>query len=158
MSWIPHVTVAAVIHKDDRFLLVEEFANGREVLNQPAGHLDPGESLVEAVVRETLEETAWRFEPKALCGIYQWTHPEKQKTFIRFAFTGDVLEHLPGRDLDAGIIRAVWLDRGQVLARSGQLRSPMVLRCIDDYHAGQRFPLNLVKHLPLTGKNREQAS
>jgi 8-oxo-dGTP pyrophosphatase MutT (NUDIX family) len=158
MSWIPHVTVAAVIHKDDRFLLVEEFANGREVLNQPAGHLDPGESLVEAVVRETLEETAWRFEPKALCGIYQWTHPEKQKTFIRFAFTGDVLEHLPGRDLDAGIIRAVWLDRGQVLARSGQLRSPMVMRCIDDYLAGQRFPLNLVRQLSLTGKNREQAS
>ena len=158
MSWIPHVTVAAVIQKDDRFLLVEEFAGGRKVLNQPAGHLEPGESLVEAAVRETLEETAWHFEPKALIGIYQWSHPEKQKTFIRFAFTGDILEHLPGRNLDRGIIRAVWLDRAQLLARSGQLRSPMVLRCIDDYLAGQRFPLELVSHLPLTHKNRDQVS
>lgn len=158
MAWIPHLTVAAIIQKADRFLLVEEFASGDKVFNQPAGHLEPGESLVEAVIRETLEETAWRFEPKALCGIYQWTHPEKQKTFIRFAFTGDAVEHLPGRDLDRGIIRAVWMDREQVLARSGQLRSPMVLRCIDDYLAGQRFPLDLVSHLPPSGKNRDQAS
>ncbi len=158
MSWIPHVTVAAVVQKDGRFLLVEEIANGRKVFNQAAGHLEPGETLVEAVVRETLEETAWHFQPTALIGIYQWTHPEKQKTFIRFAFTGDVLEHLPGRDLDAGIVRAVWLDRKQLLARSGRHRSPMVMRCIDDYLAGQRFPLGLVNHLQLTGKNRDRVS
>ncbi len=158
MPWNPHVTVAAVVQKDGRFLLVEEIASGRKVFNQPAGHLEPGETLVEAVVRETLEETAWHFQPTALIGIYQWTHPEKQKTFIRFAFTGDILEHLPGRDLDAGILRAVWLDREQLLARSGRHRSPMVMRCIDDYLTGQRFPLDLVNHLQLTGKNRERVS
>jgi ADP-ribose pyrophosphatase YjhB (NUDIX family) len=158
MPWVPHITVAAVVQKDDRFLLVEELADGRKVFNQPAGHLEPGESLVEAVIRETLEETAWRFEPHALSGIYQWTHPEKQKTFIRFAFAGEVTKHLPDRELDTGIIRAVWLGKDQLLARSGQLRSPMVLRCIDDYLSGQRFPLDIVSELPFNIENCDQAS
>ena len=158
MPWAPHITVAAVVQKDDRFLLVEELADGRNVFNQPAGHLEPGESLVEAVIRETLEETAWRFEPHALSGIYQWAHPEKQKTFIRFAFAGEVTKHLPDRELDTGIIRAVWLDKDQLVARSGQLRSPMVLRCIDDYLSGQRFPLDLVSQLPFNIENCDQAS
>ncbi len=158
MPWVPHITVAAVVQKDDRFLLVEELVGGRKVFNQPAGHLEDGESLVEAVVRETLEETAWCFEPEALGGIYQWTHPEKQKTFIRFAFTGAVTKHLADRELDSGIIRAVWLDKDQLLARSGQLRSPMVLQCIDDYLSGKRFPLDIVSQLLPNIENRDRAS
>ena len=125
--------------------MVEESQDGVAVINQPAGHLEPGESLLEAVVRETLEETAWQFTPEALTGVYRWVHPRKDRTYLRFCFCGRVHGHSPERELDEGIIAAHWLSREQMLQRS--LRSPMVLRSIDDYLAGQRVPLSLCADL-----------
>ena len=148
MVWKPHVTVAAVIEQDGKFLLVEELAQGRKVLNQPAGHLEAHESLVQAVIRETREETAWNFIPDSISGIYQWTNSAKNKTFLRFAFCGAVDRHAPERELDTGILRTIWLSRQQVLARSARLRSPMVVKCIDDYLAGIRYPLATINYLP----------
>ena len=139
----PHITVAAVIERDGRFLLVEEQSGGRTVYNQPAGHLESGENLVEAVIRETREETAWHFQPLALSGIYQWTNPENQIGYLRFCFTGTCHDHDPDQSLDTGIIRTWWLTRDDIMARAHQHRSPLVMRCIDDYHAGKRYPLEL---------------
>ncbi len=144
MSWPLHVTVAAVVEHSGRFLLVQESVGGQSVINQPAGHLEQHESLVDAVVRETLEETAWQFEPNALVGIYRWVHP-KGDTFLRFCFTGDLLHEEKDRALDHGIEKVVWLDRESLQQRLHQLRSPLVLQCIDDYQAGIRIDLSAVK-------------
>jgi len=144
MVWKPHVTVAAVVERDGAFLMVEEFCNGRVVINQPAGHLDEGESLLSAVQRETLEETAWRVRPTALTGIYQWQSPRNQKTYLRFCFAAEYLGHDPQRSLDEGILQAMWLTRDELVARVDSLRSPMVMQCIEDYLAGLRYPLNLL--------------
>jgi 8-oxo-dGTP pyrophosphatase MutT (NUDIX family) len=146
MSWNPHVTVAAVIERNGRFLIVEEVSNGQLVYNQPAGHLDEGESLITAAVRETLEETAWSFTPDALVGIYRWRNPGSNNTYLRVCFTGQCTTHDPNQTLDEGIVRALWLSRAELCA-SGRLRSPMVLRCIDDYLAGSRYPLSLLSDL-----------
>jgi 8-oxo-dGTP pyrophosphatase MutT (NUDIX family) len=142
------VTVAAVIERDGRFLLVEEHVGGKLVLNQPAGHLEPGESLLEAVVRETFEETAHRFEPTHLLGIYLW-QAESGTTFLRTTFCGKFTAPAgtsPIR-LDDGIVATHWLTRPQVLARERDLRSPTVMRCLDDYLADVRYPLDLLTHL-----------
>ncbi|BAU48807.1 7,8-dihydro-8-oxoguanine-triphosphatase [Sulfurifustis variabilis] len=147
MIWKPNVTVAAVVERDGRFLLVEETADGRLVLNQPAGHLDEGESLIEAVVRETLEETAWHFRPEALVGIYRWPHPGRPVTYLRFAFAGRVVDHEPARRLDEGIAQAVWLTPEELRAASDRHRSPLVQRCVDDFLEGRRFPLGLLADL-----------
>ena len=149
MAWNPEVTVAAVIERDGRFLLVEELISGRLVLNQPAGHLEDRETLLEAVIRETREETAWRFHPQALVGIYLWRSPETERSFLRFAFCGSVDDHRATQPLDAGIQRAVWLSREQLLAQPGRLRSPMVMRCVDDFVLGCRRPLESVATLDL---------
>lgn len=141
--WKPSATVAAVIERDGRFLLVEEVSDGRHVLNQPAGHLDPGESLVEACVRETLEETAHAFEPTSLVGIYRWHYAPAGNTFLRFAFAGTVGSADPGRSLDAEILATHWLSREDIAARPEMHRSPLVMRCVDDYLAGRRFPLDV---------------
>ncbi len=141
------VTVAAVVESSGRFLVVEERVAGELVFNQPAGHLEHGESLVEAVIRETLEESAWAFEPAAVTGIYLWSVPDTDRTFLRVAFSGDCRGHDPDRALDDGIVRATWLTREQLAARSARLRSPMVLRCIDDYTAGIRYPLDVLTQL-----------
>ena len=109
MIWKPHVTVAAVVSKDNKYLMVEENCEGRVVYNQPAGHLEEGENLVDAVIRETLEETAWHIEPCAITGIYQWKHPDKEKTFLRVCFHAKLLDHDPSITLDDGIIRALWM-------------------------------------------------
>ncbi|MBV2235838.1 MAG: NUDIX hydrolase [Sterolibacterium sp.] len=151
LIWKPHVTVAAVIEHAGRFLLVEEEVSdqtGRRVVryNQPAGHLDAGESLLHACVRETLEETAWHFQPQALVGIYQWPRPERDLTYLRFAYCGELGEEEIGRKLDQGILRALWLTLDEIQALSAQHRSPLVLQCIRDYLAGHRYPLDLVKH------------
>lgn len=153
MIWKPNVTVAAVVERDGHFLLVEEQADGALVLNQPAGHLNQGESLRAAVIRETLEETAWRFAPEALLGVYRWPQPGRELTYLRFAFVGRLLEHDAGRRLDDGIVRTVWLSPEEVRRQGHRHRSPQVQRCIDDYRAGQRYPLELLKDLeqPLTG-------
>lgn len=144
-----HITVAAVIEREGRFLLVEEHSGGRIVFNQPAGHLEQGETLLEAVSRETLEETAWRFQPTALSGIYQWTSPENHNTYLRFCFTGVCDGHDPHQSLDTGIIRTWWLTPDDIMACMKQHRSPLVLRCIDDYRAGKRYPLELYSDVSL---------
>lgn len=128
-------------------MLVDELVNGRRVLNQPAGHLDDGESLVEAVIRETLEETGWSFDPAALVGIYRWRHTREGATFLRIAFCGDVTSHDPGLPLDHGIISSVWMTREQLAATPQRLRSPMVLRCINDYLAGARHSLSILSDI-----------
>lgn len=141
------VTVAAVIETAGRFLLVEERVGGQLVLNQPAGHLEPGESLVEASIRETLEETGWAFEPEAVTGIYLWQTPDGRRSFLRVCFVGQGRGHDPERPLDDGIVRAVWLSRAQIVAQACRLRSPMVLRCIDDCVAGVRYPLDCLTQI-----------
>jgi len=142
--WRPSVTVAAVIERGGRFLFVEEMANGRRVLNQPAGHLDPGESLAQAVAREVLEETAHRFTPTALLGIYRWRYDKEDVTFLRFAFVGRVDGVEAGRKLDKEIIAAVWLSPAELAARRAEHRSPLVEQCVQDYLAGRSFPLDVL--------------
>ena len=141
------ITVAAVIERDGQFLLVEEIVRDRRVLNQPAGHVEPGESLLEAVARETLEESAWRFHPTHLIGTYLWTTPETGATTIRFGFAGSVSEHFLERPLDLGILGTHWLSVGQLAAAAQRMRSPMVLQCIEDHVAGKRYPLEAVADL-----------
>jgi 8-oxo-dGTP pyrophosphatase MutT (NUDIX family) len=155
MVWKPDVTVAAVVERDGRFLFVEERSGGRIVLNQPAGHLENGETLFAAVARETLEETGWSFTPEHLVGLYVWQPEHLSRTFLRVAFTGRLDGHDPSRPLDHGILRTRWLDREQLLAAQPKHRSPLVLRCVDDYLGGARYPLDLVLHLM---RSRESAS
>lgn len=147
MIWKPNVVVAAIIEREGKFLLVEEEADGEIVLNQPAGHLDEGESLLNAAVRETLEETAWHFEPQALIGVYRWPHPRNGSTYLRFAFTGSVTRHEPERALDHGIVRALWMTPDEIRACRNRHRSPQVERCLNDYLSGQRYPLSILKDL-----------
>jgi 8-oxo-dGTP pyrophosphatase MutT (NUDIX family) len=145
--WRPSVTVAGVIERNGRFLLVEEIADGRRVLNQPAGHLDPDESLLEAVAREVLEETAHRFTPEGLVGIYRWVYAPKDVTFLRFAFCGRAEAAGGARSLDKEIVALHWLTPGELRARSAMHRSPLVQRCVDDFTAGRHFPLEVLsKH------------
>jgi ADP-ribose pyrophosphatase YjhB (NUDIX family) len=151
MIWKPNVVVAAIVEHEGRFLLVEEEADGALVLNQPAGHLDEGESLLDAVVRETLEETAWHVEPRALLGVYRWPHPKKGVTYLRFAFIASALREDPGRRLDHGIVRALWLTPDEIRAERARHRSPTVERCLNDYLAGKRYPLEMLKDLGSLG-------
>jgi 8-oxo-dGTP pyrophosphatase MutT (NUDIX family) len=140
----PAVTVAVVAERAGRFLFVEERVKGALVINQPAGHLDPGESLVDAAVRETLEETAWHVAPRALVAVHQWCSPDDGAEFVRFTFDVEPLTLDPHRALDSGIVRALWLDRDELLAQSQRLRSPLVLRSLDDWLAGRRLPLDAI--------------
>ncbi|MCK9386939.1 MAG: NUDIX hydrolase [Sulfuritalea sp.] len=144
--WKPNVTVAALIERGGRFLLVEEETDDGLRFNQPAGHLDEGESLVAACAREALEETAWGFTPTALVGVYQWTRPQGDITYLRFAFSGELGAHEEGRALDTGILRAVWMTPGEIRASADRHRSPLVSQCVSDYLAGRRFPLDIVRH------------
>lgn len=144
MSWHPDVTVAAIIEHAGRFLLVEEHIDGRCVFNQPAGHVESGESVLEAVMRETFEETAWRFSPRWLLGVYSWQNPQGNRAVLRFAFSGSVHGHDPSQPLDQPVIRTHWLTAGEIRARSASLRSPLVLRCLEDHLAGQHFALNAI--------------
>lgn len=146
MIWKPHVTVATVLERDGLFLLVEENTDDGIRYNQPAGHLEFGEALSDAAIRETLEETGYTCVPDALVGIYQWRKPERDLSYLRFAFSGRVLAHDARRQLDEDIIAAHWLTPDEIRARQAQLRSPMVMRCIDDYLAGRRFPLDLLTY------------
>jgi 8-oxo-dGTP pyrophosphatase MutT (NUDIX family) len=146
MIWKPNVVVAAVIERDGRFLMVEEEADGSVVINQPAGHLEPDESLPAAVAREVLEETAWHFKPEAVVGVY--LYPSRSGvTYLRVCFTGECADFQEGQALDDGVIQTHWLSRDQLQAREPQLRSPLVLRCVDDYRRGRHFPLDLLAHV-----------
>lgn len=146
--WRPHVTVATVVPRDGRFLLVEEDVRGRIVLNQPAGHLDPDESLQAAAVRETLEETGWDVALDCLLCVQQWRNPDSERHFVRFTFAAVPIRHHPTRALDEGILRTLWLDRDEIAAESARLRSPMVLASIDDWLTGRRIPLDAIHWLP----------
>lgn len=145
MIWKPHVTVAAIAEKNQQFLLVEEHTSNGIAFNQPAGHLEPGENLIQAVQRETLEETAWQFEPEYLVSIQLWRPNENKPTFLRVCFAGQCSDHFPDNSLDEGIIAAHWLSRDEVAAKTGQLRSPLVLTSIDQYLAGEKHDLSLLK-------------
>lgn len=147
----PAVTVAAVVERDGRFLLVEEIVHGRRVLNQPAGHLDAGESLLDAVVRETREEAGWLVRPTALVAVYQWTSPWDQRAIVRFTFVAEALAEIPGAVLDAGIERAWWLDEAEFAAHPIPARSPLVARSIADYRRGQRADLAVLADLARAG-------
>lgn len=146
--WKPSVTVAAVIERDGRFLLVEEETSDGLRINQPAGHLDEGESLVDACTRETLEETAYHFRPTHLIGVYQIRVSAKQITYLRFAFTGELDGFDETRGLDAGIIRTLWLTPEEIDGCTLRHRSRMVMQCVRDWQAGRRFPLDLIRHYP----------
>jgi 8-oxo-dGTP pyrophosphatase MutT (NUDIX family) len=141
------VTVAAVIERDGKFLMVEERAPDALVLNQPAGHLEHGESLLAAVAREVFEETAHRFQPQHVVGFYLWHSAEAGITYLRIAFCGSAEPAGGHTALDEGIVALHWLTRAELAQRSQQLRSPMVLRCIDDYLAGRRYPLHCLTYL-----------
>lgn len=142
--WKPNVTVAAVIERDGRFLMVEEETQSGLRLNQPAGHLDAGESLLEAVVREAREETAHVFVPQALVGIYQWRLMPQDVSYLRFTFAGSAGDEIAEQALDAGIVRALWMTEAELRASAPRHRSPLVLRSLDDWVAGKRFPLDLL--------------
>lgn len=154
--WKPSVTVAAVIERDfdgvQKFLLVEEETRDGLKLNNPAGHLDPGESPITACARETLEETAFHFKPTALIGVYlsrfDRAVPGQAEsldiTYLRFAFCGELGEHVEGQALDEGIVRAVWLTADEIRASADRHRSPLLIRCLEDYLAGKRFPMDLI--------------
>jgi 8-oxo-dGTP pyrophosphatase MutT (NUDIX family) len=149
MARMPDITVAAVTESDGRFLVVEERINRRLVFNQPAGHVEQGETLLDAVVRETREETAWGFEPQQLLGVYLWRNPSSGRSTMRFAFTGKVLDHNAQQPLDRGIVCTHWLSKVDLMQREPQLRSPLVLRCVEDYLGGARMPLESVAKLDL---------
>jgi 8-oxo-dGTP pyrophosphatase MutT (NUDIX family) len=149
VRWKPEVTVAAIVEREGRYLFVEERIAGQLVLNQPAGHLEDGETLIEAVIRETREETAWRLQPEALVGTYLWRNPLDGRTFLRFAFCGIVDDHRAAQPLDTGIVRTLWLTHEQLLAQSARVRSPLVPRCLEDYLLGKRQPLDSIASVDL---------
>ncbi len=144
----PRVTVAAIVERGGRFLFVEELAIGGElVINQPAGHVEGGETLLEAVVRETFEETGWRIRPEWLVGLYLWNRPDNAANYLRIAIAGRPERHDPASPLDEGIQRAFWLAPEELAARKASHRSPLVMRCLEDYLAGERHPLSVLKSL-----------
>ncbi len=145
--WTPYVTVATVVARDHRFLMVEERIDDELVYNQPAGHWEDKESLFEAAIRETLEETAWEVQLEAIVGIYQWRHAGNGKTFLRFCFAAAAIRHHSERSLDTDIQQAIWLSREDIIAPERPLRTPLVLQAIDDYRQGRRYPLELLNEL-----------
>ncbi|MDP1757956.1 MAG: NUDIX hydrolase [Pseudohongiella sp.] len=162
MTWYPHKTVAVVVEQlplgdvlnsatlpalPRRFLMVEEIVQGQQVFNQPAGHLDPGETLFQAAVREALEETAWHVELSAFLGLYQYISPENNECYIRSCFIAKALHFDESRALDKDIVAAHWMTLDEIIARKSQLRSPVVLAVLEDYCKGQHFPLDVIKTL-----------
>ncbi len=147
MQWKPNTTVAAIAEKEGQFLLVEESINQNLVFNQPAGHLEHGETLIEAVKREVLEETAWKFEPEYLVGVYLYPNPHNTEiTYLRFCFYGHCTHEHKGQPLDDGIVRSVWLSPDEIEEEQERMRSPLVVRCINDYLQGNRYPLDIIHH------------
>jgi ADP-ribose pyrophosphatase YjhB (NUDIX family) len=145
MVWKPHVTVAAVIERDNRFLFVEEHTPSGLQFNQPAGHLEPNEDFITAVKREVQEETAWQFEPEYLIAVQLWRKNSESSTFLRLCFSGQCHSHDAQQSLDEGIVATHWLTRDEIAAESHRLRSPLVLMSVDHYLSGQHYPLSLLK-------------
>ncbi|RAU43500.1 MULTISPECIES: NUDIX hydrolase [unclassified Pseudomonas] len=146
MTWQPHITVATIVEDDGRFLFVEESKNGKYVLNQPAGHLEPAETLREAAIRETLEETGWDVELTGVVGIYLYTAPSNGVTYQRVCFAARATRHHPDRPLDTGIVAAHWLTRDELAAQPERWRSHLVLECLDDYLTGPVHSLDVVRN------------
>ena len=146
MIWKPNVTVAAVVEQDGKFLLVEEQTRGGILFNQPAGHLEPSESIIHGSIRETLEETGYTFTPQWVLGIYRWHSHADNITFLRFAFAGSVSDHDPGRTLDVGIVRAGWFAPDEIRETAYRHRSPLVMKCVEDHLAGKYYPLEILTH------------
>ena len=147
MRWKANVTVAAIIEKDQKFLMIEEDADGQLVINQPAGHLEKDETLLSAVKREVLEETAWEFEPEKVIGVYLYPSPDNDITYLRVCFSGQCIHHHPEQSLDDGIIQAMWMTRVELQTQKHRHRSPLVLRCIDDYLDGKQYSLELLSYI-----------
>ena len=145
--WKPNATVAAIIEQNGKFLLVEETTSRGNRFNQPAGHLEDGETITHAVIREMLEETAYDFYPEALLGIYHWKHSQNDTTYLRFAFIGKIGSHYPEQALDDGIIRTVWMEIDEIREKKAIMRNSQVLTCFEDYLAGQHYPLEIITHL-----------
>lgn len=148
MDWTPHATVAAIVEKEGRFLFVEEMADGQRVFNQPAGHIEQGETFIQATCRETLEETRWQVKPLHLIGIYVYTSPTNGVTYHRYCYACEALSEHSDLELDEGILQAHWFSLDEIKQRQAQWRSPMVLKCLEDYLAGKRYPLDLVYEHP----------
>jgi ADP-ribose pyrophosphatase YjhB (NUDIX family) len=146
MQWKPNVTVAAIAEKNGSFLIVEEEADNHVVFNQPAGHLEKNETLIDAVKREVMEETAWEFAPKSIIGFYIYPNSHIDIVYLRVCFHGICIKHFPNQSLDEGILRTVWLTRDELEKKRDKMRSPMVLTCIDDYLAGKAYPLEILNH------------
>jgi 8-oxo-dGTP pyrophosphatase MutT (NUDIX family) len=148
MTWKPRTTVAAIIERDGQFLMVRERSeSGGIVLNQPAGHLEASETLIDAVVRESLEETAWAVEPETLVGIYKWRIPPSGLTYVRYCFAARPLSQDSARRLDDGILSADWMPPEEIRRLASMHRSPMVQHCLDDYLAGRSYPLELIHEI-----------
>ncbi|MBN1379381.1 MAG: NUDIX hydrolase [Gammaproteobacteria bacterium] len=139
-----HITVAVIVEKDGKFLMVEEMCRGKRVFNQPAGHVENGESLAAAAIRETFEETGWHIAVDSVVSIYRWRVPDSGETFFRIAFTGQLLEHDPDQLLDEGILRAVWMSPDELQQAADQLRSPLVMRGVNDFLKNIRYPIDLI--------------
>ena len=146
MRWKPNVTVAAIIKRNQKFLLVEENTDNHIVFNQPAGHLEKDETLIEAVKREVLEETAWEFIPQSIVGIYMYPNQHSNITYLRLCFSGVCEKYHPEQALDDGVIRTVWFSQEEIKQNMDRMRSPMVPLCIDDYLSGKSYPLELLNH------------
>ena len=146
MIWKPNVTVAAIVENEGRYLLVEEQTSNGILFNQPAGHLEPDESIIQGAIRETLEETGYTFVPQWVLGIYRWHSHADNTVFLRFAFSGTAAAHDPSRALDAGILSAGWFAVDEIRKMTYCHRSPLVMRCIDDHLAGKRYPLEILTH------------
>jgi ADP-ribose pyrophosphatase YjhB (NUDIX family) len=146
VRWFPHATVATIVEKDGKFLIVEELINGTElVLNQPAGHVENNETFFQAALRETFEETGWKVELRSVLGLYVYRVPERDLTFHRVTFIARALDFDSSLTLDDGIVRALWMTRDEIAAAKERLRSHLVLKCIDDYLSGQQFPLTMIQ-------------
>ena len=143
----PSLTVATIVERDGRFLLIEEHTRHGLRLNQPAGHVETGESIIVAAARETLEEAAWSVEPTALVGVDQWQSPDSGTTYVRFTFAASARRHEPQRPLDTGIVRALWLTYDDIAARRDRHRNPLLMQSLDDYRAGTRWPLGVIASL-----------
>lgn len=144
MTWVPHVTVATVVENEGKFLFVEEWAEGRLCINQPAGHLEANETLIEAAARETLEETAWRVEIQGLLGSCLYPAPHKNISYYRTTFFASAIEHLSENTLDDGIERALWLSYDELLAEKNRLRSAMVISTVEQFLHGHKYPLSFI--------------
>lgn len=147
MRWAPHVTVAAIVEQQNKFLIVEENTSSGVRFNQPAGHLEANESIIDAVIRETLEETAWIVQPEFLTGIYQWTSNSNSVSYLRFCFYASRVSQNSALPLDEGIIQAIWLSKQELLNNQHKCRSPLVIQCINDYLAGQSYPLSALHNV-----------